>query len=281
MKSASERTRVLEDGGDGFNKAIEWLLFGLLAFMPFAFGAVEAWSEEIVVALAAAISVCFLLQLAVSRNGFVTWTWAYVPIAAFLLLAFLQMVSLPVALVRFVSPETVSQKLMLLRDLHGTAVTPSSMTMSFYVHGTMRGLRLALAVAAVFIVVFNAVRTPDQITRMLGAIVVIGAALVIVTLAQTTLGNGKIYWSIPSPHGFAVSGPFVNHSHYAQFMNLSIWPRTVHGGPHVGHRGIACFCSLAMRRTISRASAGRSASRVLGSIVRLIACHRYTFSQCL
>jgi len=222
MISASEGTWVPENGGDRFNKAIEWLLFGLLAFMPFAFGAVEAWSEEIVTALAAAISVCFLLQLTASRNGFVTWTWAYVPIAAFLLLAFLQMIPLPVALVHFVSPETVSQKLMLLRDLHGTDVTPSSMTVSFYAHGTMHGLRLALAIAAIFIVVFNAIRTPDQIARVLGAIVVIGAAVVVVALAQTAFGNGRIYWSVPSPDGVAVSGPFVNHSHYSQFMSLSM-----------------------------------------------------------
>ena len=51
-----------------FDKVIGWLLISLLAFMPFAFGAVGAWSEEVVVALAAAISICFLLKLIFKRN---------------------------------------------------------------------------------------------------------------------------------------------------------------------------------------------------------------------
>lgn len=219
---AGEGAWVLHREGDRFDLAIEWLLFGLLAFMPFAFGAVEAWSEEIVIALAAAISICFLLKVAAARNGFVTWTWAYIPVAAFLLLAFLQTVPLPVALVRFLSPQTVVQKLALLRDLHGTDVTPSSMTASFYLHGTVHDLRLALAIAAIFVVVFNTVRTPDQIARLLIGIVIIGATVVLVTLAQAAFGNGRIYWFVPSPHGVVVSGPFVNHSHYSQFMNLSV-----------------------------------------------------------
>jgi len=42
------------DVGTGrFDKLIEWLLIALLAFMPFAFGAVEAWSEEVIIGLAA------------------------------------------------------------------------------------------------------------------------------------------------------------------------------------------------------------------------------------
>jgi len=220
--SVGEGAWVLHSGADRFDRAIEWLLFGLLAFMPFAFGAVEAWSEEIVIALAAAISICFLVKVTAARNGFVTWTWAYIPIAAFLLLAFLQTVPLPVALVRFLSPQTVVQKLALLRDLHGTDVTAPGMTASFYLHGTVHDLRLALAIAAIFVVVFNVVRTPDQIARLLGAIVVIGVAIVLVAFAQVAFGNGKIYWFVPSPHGVIVSGPFVNHSHYSQFMNLSV-----------------------------------------------------------
>ena len=36
------------------------------------------------------------------------------------------------------------------------------------------------------------------------------------------IGNGKIYWLVPAPEGAARSGPFVNHSHYAQYVNLSM-----------------------------------------------------------
>ena len=42
------------------------------------------------------------------------------------------------------------------------------------------------------------------------------------TLLQDLFGNGKIYWYISPEAGKAYSGTFVNHSHYGQFMNLSI-----------------------------------------------------------
>lgn len=204
-----------------FDRVIEGLLIALLAFAPLAFGAVEAWSEEVVIALAAAISICFCLKLVFNRNSRVMWTWAYIPVFAFILVAVLQTIPLPVALVRLVSPQTVAQKMELLAELNGPEGVPSTMTVSFYGHATTHDLRLVLAVAAIFVVVFNTIRRTDQITRLLGAITVIGTLIAIEALAQAVVGNGKIHWFVPV-HGPLFFGPFANHSHYAQFMNLSI-----------------------------------------------------------
>jgi tetratricopeptide (TPR) repeat protein len=221
-------TAVLErmwgdiDYGDRLDRTIEWLAIGLLAFMPLAFGVVQAWSEEAVIALAGAISVCFCLKMVLVPNTSITWTWAYLPIAAFILIAVLQVVPMPVALVQLISPETASRKMELFSELDSSSAPPSSMTVSFYVHATKHDLRLLLAAAAVFFTVFNVVRQPGQIARLLGAIAVIGGAIAALALVQAGLGNGKLYWFVPSPHGVALSGPFVNHSHFAQFMNLSI-----------------------------------------------------------
>ena len=46
--------------------------------------------------------------------------------------------------------------------------------------------------------------------------------LLLITLGQNLFGNGKIYWFVPTRYGNGYSGPFVNHSNYGQFMNLSI-----------------------------------------------------------
>lgn len=76
------------DVGTGrFDKLIEWLLIALLAFMPFAFGAVEAWSEEVIIALAAAISIAFAAKLVFEPNARLVWSWAYVPVGLFILVA--------------------------------------------------------------------------------------------------------------------------------------------------------------------------------------------------
>jgi tetratricopeptide (TPR) repeat protein len=221
MGSITDRWQGYGDE-DPFDLAIECLLVGLLAFMPLAFGAVEAWSEEVVIGVTAAIVLCFCVRAAIRGRRQMIWTWAYVPVAVLVLVAAGQLLPLPAPLVRLISPHTLRQKMDLLQDLHGTEPLPDGVTLSFYPHMTAHDLRLVLALAAVFVVVLNTFRRPDQIRRLLRAIVVIGAGIAFLAMGQDLVGNGRIYWCVRSPHGTSLSGPFVNHSHYAQFMNLSM-----------------------------------------------------------
>lgn len=207
---------------DRFDKIIEWLVISLLAFMPLAFGAVEAWSEEVVVVLAAAICICFLLKLVFQEDTHLLWSWAYVPVALFLLVAIFQLIWLPSGVISAISPGTAAVKRELLGDLPDADSVLSSMTLSFYPHATTHNLRIVLAVAAVFFVVVNVYRRSEQIKRLLGAIAIIGGSIAVLALAQNLFGNGQIYWFVPTRLDQAFSGPFVNHSHYGQFMNLSI-----------------------------------------------------------
>lgn len=207
---------------DTFDKLIEWLIISLLAFMPLAFGAVEAWSEQVVVVLAAAICICFLLKLVFREDTHLVWSWAYVPAALFVLVAVFQLIPLPSGLIGAISPGTAAIKKELLGDLPNADSVLSSMTLSFYTCATKHDLRLILSVAAVFFVVVNVWRTTEQIKRLLAAIAIIGGSIAVLALAQDLFGNGKIYWFVPSVGEQAYSGPFINHSHYGQFMNLSI-----------------------------------------------------------
>ncbi|UCG56509.1 MAG: O-antigen ligase family protein, partial [Phycisphaerales bacterium] len=204
-----------------FDTAIEWLLVALLAFAPLAFGAVEEWSEQVVLALAAAISICFLLKLVLRKDTAFIFSWVYVPIAIFVLVVALQLIPLPTSVVTIISPNTAALKKELLSDLPNAEAALSRMTLSFYPHATKHDLRLVLAVVAVFVVVLNTYRRPAQIKRLLGAIAIIGGGIAALALAQDIFGNDKIYWFVPS-YGRAHSGTFVHHGHYGQFMNLSI-----------------------------------------------------------
>ena len=207
-----------------FDTIIEKLLIALLVFMPFALGARTAWSEEVVISLSGVIVICFSLKLVYHRAQGLIWTWAYVPIVAFLLIATLQLIPLPVDLLSVISPNTTALKTELLGDLpNGGPGTPGlkSMTVSFYPNATRHDLRLILAVAGVFVVVLNVFRRPNQIKRLLMAIALIGGIIALVALIQDLFGSDKIYLVVPSSHK-AYSGPFINHSHYGQFMNLSI-----------------------------------------------------------
>ena len=81
--------RVYFDPADAprtpLDSAIEWLLAALLVFCPFAFGAVEAWSEQVVIAICAAIALCLAAKLILRRDARFVASWAILPIALFLL----------------------------------------------------------------------------------------------------------------------------------------------------------------------------------------------------
>jgi len=231
MKHDRTNIKSTDASPDRFDRVIEALLISLLVFMPLAFGAVEAWSEEIVIALAAAISVCFLLKLVRHTSGGLARpqadaglvrAWAYILVAVFILIAIFQIIPLPASVVELISPDTAAAKKELLADLPNANELLSSMTLSFYPHATRHDLRLLLAVAAVFMVVVNSYRRSEQIKRLLAAIAIIGGAVAVLALAQDLFGNGKIYWFVPTGSGQAYSGPFINHSHFGQFMNLSL-----------------------------------------------------------
>ncbi len=222
MKEKGIYFDVYEAAEDKFDRVIEGLLILLLAFMPLAFGAVEAWSEEIVVTLAAAITVCFLLKLIFEEHTRIVWSWVYIPVALFVIVGVFQIIPLPESFVSTVSQNTAATKKELLGDLPNSEILLKYMTLSFYPNATKHDLRLVLSVAAVFFVVVNIYRRPVQIKRLLAAIAIIGGSIALLALAQDLLGNGRIYWKIPTGSDPAFSGTFVNHSHYGQFMNLCI-----------------------------------------------------------
>ncbi len=207
---------------DKFDKLIEWQLLSLLMFMPLAFGGVEAWSEEVIISLAGTTIVCFCLKLIFRPDTRLVWSRSYLPIGLFILIVIIQLIPLPVGLIKFVSPSTSIIKQELLGDLPNSNELLKSMTFSFYSNATKHSLRLVLAVAAVFFVVRNTCRSAEQIKRLLAAVAVIGSFIAVLALAQGVFGNGKIYWLVSTGYNRSFSGTFINHSHYSQYMSLSI-----------------------------------------------------------
>ena len=222
MREKLMNVNLIDAPASKFDKVIEGLLISLLAFMPFAFGAVEAWSEEVVIALATAMIICFLLKFIFEPNTLFIRSWTYVPLIVFVFVVVFHLVPLPTGLVSVISPNTAATKKELLGDLPNSGTLLKYMTLTFYPHATKHNLRLVLALVAVFIVVVNIYRRSDQIKKLLAAIAIIGGAIAGLALLQDLFGNGKIYWRISTDLGEAYSGTFVNHSHYGQFMNLSI-----------------------------------------------------------
>ena len=93
-------------------------------------------------------------------------------------------------------------------------------TLSFYPFVTRRDLRMVLAIGTVFVVVVNVYRRSRQIKRLMVAISLIGVGIAGLAVYMSVTGATDIYGVVPVVH--LNSGPFVNHSHFGQFMNLCI-----------------------------------------------------------
>jgi hypothetical protein len=198
------------------------LLYGLLAFAPLAFGTVAAWSREVFVLLVAAAAVVVVVKHVVQgrRGPGYRWSWTYPLMVAFLALCAAQAVPLPRAWVSAVSPATVRLKAELLADLPNVAAVLHRTTISFYSLATVGQVVMVAALAALFAVVLDVFREPARIRRLLLAIVVVGLAVAGLAGYQNLTGSTMIYGVVPAAH--PNSGPFMNHSHFSQFMNLSI-----------------------------------------------------------
>src|SRR4051812_5277911 len=105
----------------GFDVAIEILLAALLVFMPAAFGAVEAWSELIVLVLTGAIAACFFAKLLVHGQARIIGSWAYLPVALFIAIVLLQLAPFSRGLIAALSPDTAAIKGRLLADIPNAA----------------------------------------------------------------------------------------------------------------------------------------------------------------
>jgi len=213
--------------GEGFaaehplSRAIEVLLAITLLFAPLAFGTTEPWSEQIVIASAGLMLMLFLLKYTLCPCANIVWHSAYIPVALLLLLVGVQLLPLPTSVIRILSPNTVTIKTELINGLFAADPGLDFMTLSFYPDATHHELRLVLAVVAVFFVTLNTFKTVASIKRLLAYIAAIGGGLALLSLAQFISQTDKIYWLFPVGH-LADGGPFVHHSHLAQFMNLSI-----------------------------------------------------------
>ncbi len=209
------------------------LLVGLLAFMPLAFGAVEAWSELVVWVVCLGLAFCLAARAwKWKTTGGLRWTPALVPLSLFVLLGLLQALPVPFSLIEWLSPHAAGLYQTLRQDILG------SFTLSLYARSTWHDLCIVIAASVIFLTVINVFRRSDQIRRLLLSVAIIGAGLAVLALLQSLFGNGHIYWIGPK-ESQPNSGTFACHNHFSQHMNLSVM-------------AMLGYAMMSMRQTLGR-----------------------------
>lgn len=243
---------------------LEAILYVLLAYLPLAFGGVMPMSRVVIIAASSLLAAVFAVRCITESQAPVVLSRAFLPLVGLVLLSLLQVLPLPPSVLEVVSPGSAAAW---AAQAEAAGQTLGPRTISLDPHGTWSDMTTLLAGVLLVVIGATIFRRRASFRRLLAAIVVAGAAVVAIGLAQVVSGASNVYWYFESP-GMATSGPFAMHSHYAEFLNIAIGcaigllllraseralGRTVeaHELFHLGHKPItverllALFCVIA------------------------------------
>jgi O-antigen ligase len=224
------------------DSAVRWGLVGLIAFTPLAFGTVEPWS----IALMEWGIVTLALLFCLGRVwGARRWadpppgrTGLELPIVLFIVFCAAQTIPLPVRWVVALSPAAARQYRSV--DFQRWMVTdgapevasadadpitaiepPSRRPLSVHADKTFARTLLLGVFALLFFLVVKWCDRESRILFLLKSLTVVGSLVAAFGLVQHLTWNGRIYWvrKVPPASSF---GPFVNHNHFAGYVEMII-----------------------------------------------------------
>jgi uncharacterized membrane protein len=194
------------------DRLIEGGVIALLIFTPLAYGTVEPWSEALAELVVLSIAIVWLLAMLRQWELRVELPPGWLPALLFLALVAIQSLALPSVLVHWLSPDTAALTRTAWAFTGGEA---STMALSLDAETTWRMALKLLALALLFLVVYNTYRTPDQVRRAIWVMIGMGALIALLGIAQRMTWNGRFYWLGPEAPGLSAFGPFVNRTHFA------------------------------------------------------------------
>ena len=196
-------------------KISQALFLGALIFAPLAFGTVEHWSLLTLQLLIAAALVSFCLQR-FPPNEKLLEVPGLLPLCLLLGWMALQIVPLPLALVKLLSPETYQVYKPVYDMLDGDKWMP----LSVYPKGTvLEGVRIFTYV--VFYVLTVQLLSNGRLLKQTVTLccwLAIGIALL--AILQKFSSPDKIYWLRSAPAGTLPVGPWIYRSQYCGFVEL-------------------------------------------------------------
>ena len=222
------------------DRAIRWGLVLLIAFTPLAFGTVEAWAQALMEWGIWTLALIGLLVRAWSPAGDrprLGMTGLEAPLALLRLFGALQVVPLPHAWVGLLSPASARmyETVDVARDIPQSALeaaspedlallrTPTAARHPISVNPpeTLSRVVQFASFAALFLLIVFWADVGERIVFLLCAVTGIGFIVALFGLVQYLTWNGRIYWfrRVPSTAAF---GPFVNHNHFAGYVEMII-----------------------------------------------------------
>ena len=159
----------------------------LVGFAVLAHGAVETWSATILEAGAASLFFLWGVLALRERRVEIRWNWLYLP----------------------------------LLGLGGFALLQQLAGLSFSPYATKVELLKAGAYILLFFLTVESFHTIEEWKVFVWFLVSLGFFVSLLAVVQYFTFNGKLYWFRVLPQGVVPLGPFVNHNHFAGFVELT------------------------------------------------------------
>ena len=194
-------------------------LYFLIVTTPLAFGTVEPWSIAIAEVVIFAIALAWGLRMVALHEIQLERTPLNLCLLLVLGLGLLQVLPLPLQVIRILSPKAYA---FYRETSFDSELSASWRTLSLYPYATKQELIRLLALALLFWVVANYFRTREQVDRIVRLIMAMGFVLAVFAIVQHFTGNGKLYWIRELTHGGMLFGPYVNRNHFAGYMEMVI-----------------------------------------------------------
>jgi len=177
-------------------------LFGLLAFAPLAFGAVQPWAILILESAATALFLLWLVAQAKLGEIRISESPLFAPMAVFVALIGLQILAGRTA----------------------------------YRYQTIHQAMLYGAYGLLCFLVVQCLRKSSQVTFLTYAATVYGFGIAVFAIFQGISSSGQLYWFVTPSSGGWIYGPYVNHNHYAGLMEMLIPIPLVAALTHLVHK---------------------------------------------
>lgn len=181
-----------------FDKIIAGGMLCVIAFTALAHGAVESWSAAIFELMILLLLFLWVIKSLIEKNFELNLQKVFFPIAALLALGLIQIFS--------------------FRDSAGNLTS-----LSIDREATASAVKALFFLLAAYLIVSNFFNTKEKLLSLVKFFTLFGLLLAVFALLQYFTWNGNLYWLIPINAGKAeVVGPFVNHNHFAGFLELLI-----------------------------------------------------------
>lgn len=195
--SRVSQKRDATDRKDVLSSIIRALFILTLVFTAMAHGAVEPWSVFVYESLTLLLLIVWAAKNVLEKRFEINIPMAALPVAALLAIGLAQSLAVTNAAGRWVS---------LSKNVEAT-----------------RGAVTVLAFLLVsFIIAASFFRTRERLKGLASFLVFYGMAMALFALVQHVSWNGKFYWVRPNTISITPFGPFVNHNHFAGYMEMLI-----------------------------------------------------------